>query len=93
MWGGIIIYRLPKLQYDLQLLFEHFQQYAQHFQESVIMIQTLDNVGGMDAAAIQVNQSLYSHKEFFLFVQHSPVDARTPLYLLLFPVRELVPRG
>ncbi|MFX1512167.1 MAG: right-handed parallel beta-helix repeat-containing protein [Promethearchaeota archaeon] len=69
VWSGYIAIALPKLQKDLKLLFQQFQQYVQQFQEDVTVTKNQENLDEMEAAADQVYNIFQSYQGFYLFAQ------------------------
>ncbi len=70
VWTGFIAFQLPKLQQDLKLMYQQFQQYAQQFQESIISTRNEENLDDLEVASNQIYQTFQSYENFYLFVQN-----------------------
>ncbi|MFX1512203.1 MAG: right-handed parallel beta-helix repeat-containing protein [Promethearchaeota archaeon] len=75
IWVSFISYQLPRLQQDLQLLFQHFQQISQQFQEEIAEIKNQEELEAMEAAADHVYETFQSYRGFF-FLAHQLVNRK-----------------
>ncbi|MFX1511372.1 MAG: LamG-like jellyroll fold domain-containing protein [Promethearchaeota archaeon] len=69
IWGGYVAIQLPKLQQDLKLLYQHFQQYTQQFQESIAVIKNQESLEELETVAEHIYVTFQSYEDFFLFAQ------------------------
>ncbi len=70
LWSGYIAYQLPKLQQDLRLLFQHFQQYVHQFNEHITTLQNHTTLEELEATAIHISLTFQSYEDFYLFATH-----------------------
>ncbi|MFX1513503.1 MAG: NosD domain-containing protein [Promethearchaeota archaeon] len=81
IWAGYISYHLPKLQRDLELLFQQFQQYALQFQEYIIAIKNLEDLDEIEAVTEHVYQTFLSYENFYVFAQYLIIQKWLPPFL------------
>ncbi|MFX0208306.1 MAG: hypothetical protein ACFFDT_20145, partial [Candidatus Hodarchaeota archaeon] len=81
LWMSFIVYHLPKLRRDLNLLHKHFQQYVQQFQENLSVMKTHESLEELEIAAEHMDITFQSYEEFFIFVQHLVKHKWLPSFL------------
>ncbi|MFX0208519.1 MAG: LamG-like jellyroll fold domain-containing protein [Candidatus Hodarchaeota archaeon] len=69
IWVGFVAYQFPRLQQDLKLLHQQFQQYAEQFKENINIIRNQESLEELETVADHIFVTFQSYKDFFLFAQ------------------------
>ncbi|MFX0207225.1 MAG: NosD domain-containing protein [Candidatus Hodarchaeota archaeon] len=67
IWLGFIVLYLRKLRQDLNVLFPHFQQYGQQFQEELTTLQLHASLEEFEAAAAHLALTFHSYEIYYHF--------------------------
>jgi parallel beta-helix repeat protein len=81
LWASFIAVQLPRLKRDLSLLYQHFQQYVQQFQESITVMKTLESFEELEIVSEHIDITFQSYEEFFSFAQHLVKPKWLPAFL------------
>ena len=80
-WAGYIAFQRPRLQQDLDLLHQHFQQYVQQFQEKITVMKARESLEELETAADHIYEAFQSYEEFYFFAQHLVARKWLPAFL------------
>ncbi len=81
LWAGYIAYHLPRLQRDLDLLHQHFQQYVQQFLENITVMKNYESLEELETNAGHIYETFRSYEQFFSFAHHLVKPKWLPAFL------------